>query len=114
MCVCVCALRCLSTSTLLLQGAALSFTTTEGVKRSLIVSLFHPEEADFRRGPGQRISMRRRLGLSIHCMRVPTYHRLPADWSREDKLQLEDDCQSWMVGQPEVQVAPKAQHLRRG
>lgn len=43
------------------------------------------------------------LGTSYHC--------LTADRSREDALQLEDDGQCVVIGQPELQAAAKTQRL---
>ena len=43
-----------------------------------------------------------------------SYHCLSANWSREYELQLEDDCESLMICQFELQAAAKAQHLRGG
>lgn len=71
------------------------------------LSLFR-QEVDFRLRPGFRISIKYGL-VFVH----PSYHCLSANWSREDKLQLKDDCQRLMIGQTELQAAAKAQRLRK-
>lgn len=41
-----------------------------------------------------------------------SYHGLPTDGSGEDALQLEDDSQRVVIGQPELQAAAKNQRFR--
>lgn len=74
-------------------------------------SSFH-EEVDFRLG--LTLGKVKDLVYNVFVFVHPSYHRLSANWSREDILQLEDDCQSSMIGQPELQAASKAQRLREG
>lgn len=43
--------------------------------------------------------------------RATSYHCLTTDGSREDALQLEDNGQCVVIGQPELQAAAKTQCL---